>query len=314
MATAAAALLATQLAACGNSDEVEAPPSSISPPAAVKYQRATSVAAQHDADGSDPAATDGEQIREVLESVQIGLATGDGRAVCRALTPTGRYELARLRRGGPGACVRVIHEIGQRRRRDGDATDISKVVSVERHGNRASAKVRNTRAKPFVGREFGLSFAKIDGTWRLGSLVLLDTDAIDNLPGGHNPRFYEPPHYTIPEVLYDVQTDYLRYRGNSVCNDLTQAGQREIEKSGIGGRSETCEEIVPELLARSLAQGLQTWSTKVLSVRRSGNRAMMVVKNDGAKPYRVPVIREEGRWLLPTLTLAEPVAELLRGR
>ena len=237
--------------------------------------------------------------------MQDGLAAGDGRAVCGALTATGVYELGRLRGGEPGACARVVGEFGKREDEMWKPKTFE-VVSVDLHGGRASALVRASGR----GAPYRVSFVRDgSGAWKLTSLVLLDADAIDNPPFGPTHPYEEPPREIPQEDLYDIQQDFARDRGASVCDDLTPAGRREVLAYGRAG--ESCEEAVETIKERLVTRGHQLRSSRLLSVSVDGDRATLLVKDPGRPAYRVPVVIGPGDWKLPSLRHAEPI-ELAR--
>jgi hypothetical protein len=248
------------------------------------------------------AAGDQEMIERTLRDVQLGFAAGDGRAVCRELTATGFYELARLRGGTPGACARVIAEIGRRRRKERTRSKVSELVSADIDGDRASALLRDRGGE----KTYRVSFIRDKaGSWKLTSLVLLDAEAIDNPPYGPTPPFDEPPRYIPEEDLYDIQTDFARGRGESVCDDLTPGGRREVRRYGRPG--ENCADAVRTIKDRLVAGGYQLRSSRLLSVTIAGDRATLLVKDPGRPRYRVPSVRGPGDWKLTSLRHAEPI-------
>jgi hypothetical protein len=250
-----------------------------------------------DADGG--ASTDPE---EALADIQAALADGDGAAACGALTPTGRYELDRLRTSTPaGGCERVVEEIGERADKPGWDKARPTLQSLTVDGKWAIARVPDA-----YGNDTVVPLARRpDGKWALTSLSLLDADAIDAPPYGETPEYDEPARYTPPEVVYDVQTDILRHRVQSVCDDLTRAARRAIEATGEG--DDTCETRLAEIVARDLAEGLQPLSSRVVAVRGNGERRTLIVKDIGGPRRKVPIVREEGRWRLTDVRHAVPI-------
>lgn len=253
-----------------------------------------------DGDGSGTEAA----IAQTLLSVQRGLAARDGEAVCGALTATGSYELGRLRGGGPGSCARMVGEIGVREHENWKPKAYE-IVSVKLNGARASALLRVAGGEPYR-----VPFARDkSGAWRLTSLVLLDVEAVDNPPYGPTRPYVEPPRKIPEEDLYDVQGDFARDRGESVCDDLTPAGRRELKPYGPPG--ESCPDTVRRIKDRLMLGGYQLPFSRLLSVSIDGGRATLLVKDPGRPPYRVPVVIGPGDWKLPSLRYAEPI-ELVR--
>jgi hypothetical protein len=299
MRAAALVALAACAAGCGerdgDTDAGEKPP-----PYEVGYERAVALV-----EGSGLAASrsdDPKAIEQALREVQLNLAAANGDVVCERLTATGRYELARLRGGNAGACAKVVTEIGQRRQRERKRSKVSKVVAVDLFGSRASALLRD----PGAGETYRVPFARdAAGRWLLTSLVLLDAEAIDNPPSGPTPPFVDPPRRIPREDLVDVQTDFARDRGESVCDDLTTAGQREAESYGRPG--ESCPDAVRTIKDRLVARGHQLRSSRLLSASIDGGRATLLVKDPGRPAYRVPVVVGPGDWKLTSLRYAEPI-------
>jgi hypothetical protein len=134
----------------------------------------------------------------------------------------------------------------------------------------------------------------------------LRPDASDPLPEASDLRW-------IKETLGDVQADFGGDMPGSICPELTAAGEREIE-SGPGGGRRNCSGTILELQRRMKQRGREPRYSKVLSIRVTGRfaTALVVDPNEPDKPpYRVPFVKDEFGWALPSLTYAEPIADLL---
>lgn len=238
-------------------------------------------------------------IAKALNGIVSDLAAGNGAGVCGALSRAAAIEVATAGYGRLARCEDVIEAIAAKRgKRDGKALRYE-VVSARRDGARATALVRTPGERP---RYFGFTQAS-DGTWRLPGLESLAPDAVRPPPEGPGSDFSDPAQggakAKIREVIYDLQGDFPRGLGDSVCFELSAAGRREVEASGIGKGE--CADRIPEIARRALANGIGPRSSKILSVEVDGGRATAVLRDPGGPPYRAHLTFGPEYWKMARL-------------
>ncbi len=111
----------------------------------------------------------------------------------------------------------------------------------------------------------------------------------------------------IREVLSDVQVDFAAGTGSGVCNELSEQGEREIERAGTGHRR-SCDSVVTKMARRNQRQGLKGKLSAIWSIDIAGDRASALVKDPGDRsPYRVRFVKQNGQlWTLVSLADVEP--------
>lgn len=239
-----------------------------------------------------------DQIATALVTLEADLTEGDGDGVCRALPQAASLEIATSGYHSLATCEGVVEAIARRRHVAGDKARRWSVISVRPNKEGAIARVRETGGQPIY-----IQFKRGgDGRWRLATLEALGTPELraDAAGPGHDYSDPEgPPKIKIAEVLHDLQGDFPRKLGNSVCYELSRAGRRQVETSGIG--SGTCEQRIPEVTRRALSQGFEPMSSKILWIRIDRRRATALVRDPGGPAYRVPFVKEGEDWKMPSL-------------
>jgi hypothetical protein len=272
----------------------------------IGWQEALRTAAENSLRPAPPGTR--SQLEEAIYDMQLNFAADNRFVVCGQLTEAGQKELAALqgRRDFQG-CKNVIAAASKQRRETNDKTAISEVLSLHIDDDHAVAEIQDPdgarRLVPFV-RE-GIT------NWGATSFSYIDPDAVESPPLGPGRDMGDPragEHEAVRESVYDVQAGFPRGDGRGVCSELTTSGRREVMVA-VGGDA-TCPEAVAAVAREAARDGFQPRSSKIVTVDVVGRRAVAVLRDrwDRGKPnYRVPLIKEGGRWRLPSITLVEPI-------
>ena len=245
------------------------------------------------------------QILGALHEIQANLAAGHGAQVCRDLSSVGRIEVVTSGVGEQATCEQVVETIGARGR-PATLERPWKVRSVTiRDGGQATILAAGPDGSPrYVG-----FVRERRGVWKLATIESLVPGGLDVPTAGPGHDFGDPqdvgPKAAIKEVLYDIQSDFPRGLGSSVCWELSEAGQREIETSGIGSGS--CQRRIPSIAKRALAAGFEPRFSRIRSVRIRGGRAGALVREPDGSLRRVPFVKGPHGWKAPSLTVAESI-------
>jgi hypothetical protein len=230
------------------------------------------------------------QVSGLMDEMEDDLEAGDGAGICESLTAETRLEVATAGFQHLTNCAAVFEEVARQRRASGLIKRRSKVISTQKYGGNGGALIKNAE-----GSSGAVSFtANSVGGWALSKLESLEGMGlvrVAELEGpGHD--FGDPANATdkgsVEEVVYDLQGDFPRGLGSSVCYELSAAGQREVESSGIGKGD--CVKRIPEIAKRARANGMRPRSSRILSVRISGGQAVAVLRDPGGEPYRARLV------------------------
>lgn len=248
-------------------------------------------------------ATPKQQIETALENAQTGLTERNGRAVCDELSHAETMQLAASAYQGLATCEGVVEAL--LKRHPVESGDLPDVASIQIVGQRASVEAKQTGKRVPIY----YAFDKERGQWKLATVEVLLPADFTPPPLGPGRDFSDPTGLDtkgkIEEVLYDLQGDFPEELGTSVCYELTAAGQREIEQSGIGSGS--CPERVPEITRRAMRHGFKPRASEFLSITVNGKRATALVRDPGRPPYRVPFIKGPDRWAMPSLSYSSGI-------
>lgn len=250
------------------------------------------------------------EIHDDLPRIQAELVAGNGPGVCESLSGAGEIETVTSGIGRLTECADVVEWIAARGRRlrvDEKPWKVRAITLRDREAMvLAAAADGSSRYATFVETE--------KGEWKLDSLTALAPAALDNDPLGPGHDFSDPRGVSekarVAEVVYDIEGDFPRGLGNSVCHELTPAGQRQIEQSAVGSGS--CVDRIPEIAKRALAAGIAPRSSKVVSVQVDGRRATALLRDPATPPYRVDLELGSPDWKLVRITALLPIDDVLR--
>jgi hypothetical protein len=296
VAVALAAVTLGLLAGCGGGDDdggdAKAQSGTSGGAEEISYKRAGELADIDDRLVDDPPGVKAD-VDEVLEDLQVSIALVQGLMACAELSTVAEMAVAQsVGSNDRRACRDVVDAIGEKRRKLGQKSPLSKVLSVSVRGNEATARVLypdgEIRYIPFVEDS--------DVVWRASSLDLVDDEAVEPSPEGPGSDKSDPRGLSerelIEEVVYDLEGDFLLGKGSSVCFELTEDGQREIEQSGIGNGG--CAQRIPTITKRALARGYQPRYSRIGKVTIDGKRATAVVKPTLRPRQQVHFVKTEG--------------------
>lgn len=114
----------------------------------------------------DSPATDEEQIKTLIATVQQAFKDGDGQLICDSLSPPGQRDLVYYGRltNFPGPCPKVASELAKRNQTSQAKLPQARVLKVQVNGKQAVALVRASQAPPVRQR-----YDNINGTWKIHS-------------------------------------------------------------------------------------------------------------------------------------------------
>jgi hypothetical protein len=141
-------------------------------------------------------------------------------------------------------------------------------------------------------------------------------DAVDAAgePLRHPPDAIDPPDGSptkikMQEAINDIQNDFANGVG-WVCNELSEAGQRELAHLVRPPHCTTTASWLSRLLRRMDAP---LWYSRVVSVELDGNGAVAELDTVGKGRHRARFAADDGDWRLDSLRYAVPVGPVLDG-
>lgn len=108
----------------------------------------------------------------------------------------------------------------------------------------------------------------------------------------------------VKQIFDDWQDDFTTGKGEETCARLTKSGRDELlayrDAAGSIDPDATCPEIVSAIIRATDKAGVKQQPAKAVSVRVDGDKAVAQVSDAGRPPVPVRLVKEDGKWKLPS--------------